>query len=151
DRNVTGVQTCALPICVGAAIAETSDIWGVPVITAHGATYDGQPSGRMGNVEATLPGSIVVNSKGERFVNEALNYHDFARVFGNIDPDTAEFANLPAYLIMDADFVSKYPVAGHPVFDNDKDAPEWMVRAGGIDKLANELGIDAEGLVATVK
>ena len=136
---------------VGAAIAETSDIWGVPVITAHGATYDGQPSGRMGNVEATLPGSIVVNNKGERFVNEALNYHDFARVFGNIDPDTAEFANLPAYLIMDADFVSKYPVAGHPVFDNDKDAPEWMVRAGGIDKLANELGIDAEGLVATVK
>lgn len=136
---------------VGAAIAETSDIWGVPVITAHGAIYDGIASGRMGNVEATLPGSIVVNKKGERFVNEALNYHDFSRVFANIDPDTAEFSNLPAYLVMDADFVSKYPVAGNPVFDSEDKAPDWMVRAGSIDKLAQQLGVDAQGLAATVE
>lgn len=140
-----------LGMSVGAAIAETSDIWGVPVITAHGATYDGISSGRMGNVEATLPGSIVVNKKGQRFVNEALNYHDFSRVFANIDPDTAEFANLPAYLVMDADFVSKYPVAGNPVFDREEEAPEWMVRAGSIDKLAQQLGVDAQGLQATVE
>lgn len=140
-----------LAMSVGAAIAETSDIWGVPVITAHGATYDGISSGRMGNVEATLPGSIVVNKKGQRFVNEALNYHDFSRVFANIDPDTAEFANLPAYLVMDADFVSKYPVAGNPVFDREEEAPEWMVRAGSIDKLAQQLGVDAQGLQATVE
>ena len=136
---------------VGAAIAETSDIWGVPVITAHGATYDGIESGRMGNVEATLPGSVVVNKKGERFVNEALNYHDFSRVFANIDPDTADFANIPAYLVMDADYVAKYPVAGHPSFDNEKDAPEWMVKAESIQTLAEALGVDAQGLGTTIE
>ena len=139
-----------LGLGVGAAIAETSDIWGVPVITAHGAIYDGMSSGRMGNVEATLPGSIVVNKKGQRFVNEALNYHDFSRVFANIDPDTSEFANLPAYLIMDADFVSKYPVAGNAVFDKQEDAPDWMVQAESIDKLAQQLGVDARGLRTTL-
>lgn len=140
-----------LGLGVGASIAETQDIWGVPVITAHGAQYDGQPGGRMGNVEATLPGGMVVNRAGKRFVNEALNYHDLSRVFGNITPGTAEFANIPAYLVMDADFVARYPVAGHPVVTSPEQAPEWMVRADTLEELAGKLGVDPAGLIATAE
>lgn len=139
-----------LGIGVGAAFTETTDIWGVPVITAHGAEYDGQQSGRMGNVEATLPGSIVVNKLGKRFVNEALNYHDFSRVFANIDPEESDFANIPAYLVMDSSFTSKYPVAGNPAFTSGAEAPAWMVQADTLEELAAKLGVDAAGLLRTV-
>lgn len=139
-----------LGIGVGAAFTETTDIWGVPVITAHGAEYDGQQSGRMGNVEATLPGSIVVNKLGKRFVNEALNYHDFSRVFANIDPEESDFANIPAYLVMDSSFTSKYPVAGNPTFTSGAEAPAWMVQADTVEELAGKLGVDAAGLLRTV-
>ncbi|AIK86018.1 FAD-binding protein [Corynebacterium glutamicum] len=139
-----------LGIGVGAAFTETTDIWGVPVITAHGAEYDGQQSGRMGNVEATLPGSIVVNKLGKRFVNEALNYHDFSRVFANIDPEESDFANIPAYLVMDSSFTSKYPVAGNPTFTSGAEAPAWMVQADTVEELAGKLGMDAAGLLRTV-
>lgn len=140
-----------LGLAAGAAIAETQDIWGVPVITAHGARYDGRPGGRMGNVEATLPGGIVVNRKGQRFVNEALNYHDFSRVFANIEPGTSDFANIPAHLVMDADFVARYPVAGHPVVTDPADAPDWLVRAETLEELAEHIGVDAAGLRQTVE
>ncbi|MGM7671343.1 FAD-dependent oxidoreductase [Microbacterium sp. A93] len=139
-----------LGMAVGASFAETTDIWGVPVITAHGAQYGGHPSGRMGNVEATLPGGIVVNSAGRRFVNEALNYHDFSRVFANIDPATSDFANIPAFLVMDSRFVSRYPVAGHPLFDDPADAPDWLVRADTLTELGALIGVDPDGLEATV-
>ncbi|WP_211439375.1 FAD-binding protein [Corynebacterium glutamicum] len=139
-----------LGIGMGAAFTETTDIWGVPVITAHGAEYDGQQSGRMGNVEATLPGSIVVNKLGKRFVNEALNYHDFSRVFANIDPEESDFANIPAYLVMDSSFTSKYPVAGNPTFTSGAEAPAWMVQADTVEELAGKLGVDAAGLLRTV-
>ena len=33
-------------------------VWGVPVLQDPAHVYDGRPSGRMANVELTLPGSI---------------------------------------------------------------------------------------------
>lgn len=139
-----------LGLGVGAAVAQTTAIWGVPVLTAHGATYDGKPSGRMGNVEATLPGSVVVNSAGRRFVNEALNYHDFSRVFANIDPATSTFANIPAYLVVDAGYAERYPIAGHAPFTDPADAPSWLVHAETLAELAEKIGVDAPGLQDTV-
>lgn len=139
-----------LGMSVGASFTETTDIWGVPVITAHGAEYDGHPGGRMGNVEATLPGGIVVNSAGRRFVNEALNYHDFSRVFANIDPATSRFANIPAFLVMDSRFTARYPVAGHPAFTDPRDAPDWLVQAPTLAALAEGIGVDPVGLEQTV-
>src|SRR5699024_1516282 len=74
-----------LGLRLGGAVADMTTFWGVPVITAPDQIYDGRQSGRMGNVEMTLPGSITVGADGKRFVNEALNYHDASRVFGATD------------------------------------------------------------------
>ncbi len=65
-----------LGLRAGASVADMTAVWGVPVICAPAQVYDGARSGRMGNVELTLPGSLAVNAAGERFVNEAANYHD---------------------------------------------------------------------------
>ncbi|GAA4114276.1 FAD-dependent oxidoreductase [Enteractinococcus coprophilus] len=136
-----------LGMAVGASLLDMNALWGVPIINAAGQTYDGKPTGRMGNVEMTLPGSITVNTAGRRFVNEALNYHDAARVFANIDPHTGKAQNNPAWLVFDHTFMSKYPVAG----STPGQAPEWMLQAESLDALAELAGIEAEQLVATVE
>lgn len=136
-----------LALEAGASVADMTAIWGVPVLTPPTQTYDGLPSGRMGNVEMTLPGSIVVNAAGERFVNEALAYHDTCRMFGDTDPATGRPRNAPAWLVFDAAFAARYPIAGSAVGT----APDWATSADTLQGLAEATGIDAEGLATTVR
>lgn len=135
-----------LGVRAGASLADMTAIWGVPVLTPPEQTYDGAPSGRMGNVEMTLPGSIVVNGAGERFVNEALAYHDTCRMFGDADATTGRLRNLPAWLVFDADFAARYPVGGSPAGT----APDWAITADSLEELAAATGIDPDGLRTTV-
>lgn len=135
-----------LGLAAGAALDQVTAIWGVPVIAAPTQNYDGQPSGRMGNVEMTLPGSITVNTRGDRFVNEAMNYHDLSRVFANIDPATSRQANNPAWLVFDRTYLDRYSVAGStPGIPTD-----WMMTAPTLAELAATCEIDIDGLVSTV-
>lgn len=134
-----------LGLRAGAAVDEMTAVWGVPVLTPPTARYDGKPSGRMGNVEMTLPGSITVNTSGRRFVNEATNYHDLNRAFGAIDPTTGQLANSPAFLVFDQTYLDRYPVAGSP------SAKPWMMRADALDELAQLAGIDQHSLLTTVE
>jgi 3-oxosteroid 1-dehydrogenase len=108
--------------------------------------YDGQQSGRMANVELTLPGGILVNTAGRRFVNEAVNYHDLNKAFRTIDPNTGEYANIPAWLVVDAGYVRRYPIGGTPAGQ----VPSWATSAGTLADLATACGIDPAGLAATV-
>ncbi len=135
-----------LGLKAGAAVEDMTAVWGVPVISTAAHQYDGQQSGRMGNVEMTLPGSITVNSEGKRFVNEALNYHDASRVFASINPHTGRQQNNPAWLVFDSAYVAKYPVAGSAPGE----PAEWMVSAPTLELLAEEVGINPAGLDATV-
>ncbi|APX02574.1 FAD-dependent oxidoreductase [Arthrobacter sp. QXT-31] len=135
-----------LGLKAGAAVADMTAIWGVPVISEASHEYDGVRSGRMGNVEMTLPGSITVNAAGTRFVNEALNYHDACRVFASVDPLTGRQQNNPAWLVFDAAYLAKYPVAGSAA-----GAPAgWITAGGSLEELAEKVGIDPAGLAATV-
>ncbi|MFP3462219.1 FAD-dependent oxidoreductase [Arthrobacter globiformis] len=135
-----------LGLKAGAAVADMTAIWGVPVISEAAHEYDGVRSGRMGNVEMTLPGSITVNAAGKRFVNEALNYHDACRVFASVDPATGRQQNNPAWLVFDAAYLAKYPVAGSSAGS----PADWMTAADSLAELAGRVGIDPAGLAATV-
>lgn len=136
-----------LALRAGAAVDEMTAVWGVPVLAPPTARYDGHPSGRMGNVEMTLPGSITVNTAGFRFVNEATNYHDLNRAFGAIDPATGHPANSPAFLVFDQTYLDRYPVAG-----STPGKPEpWMIKARSAAELADAAGIDPVGLTNTLK
>ncbi|MFI5086297.1 MAG: FAD-dependent oxidoreductase [Actinomycetales bacterium] len=135
-----------LGLRAGAGLSDATAIWGVPVIAAPTHLYDGLPSGRMGNVEMTLPGSITVNAQGRRFVNEALNYHDLVRVFANVDPAGSRQGNSPAWLVFDSDFLRKYSVAGSL-----PGRPEpWMTAAPTLAELARLIAVSSSGLAATV-
>jgi 3-oxosteroid 1-dehydrogenase len=135
-----------LGLRAGAAVDQMTTFWGVPVITPPTQTYDGKPSGRMGNVEMTLPGSIVVGSDAKRFVNEAMDYHGTSEVMGSIDSHSMSRAGIPAWLIFDSTYLDSYPVAG----STPGQPAEWMIGADSLEELAGKLGLDAAALAATV-
>ena len=86
----------------------------------------------MANVELTLPGSIMVNCAGRRFVNEAVNYHDLNKVFRAIDPNTGAYANIPAWLVVDSGYSRRYSIGGTPAGQ----VPSWAISADTVEELA---------------
>lgn len=97
--------------------------------------------------ERTLPGSIMVNGKGERFVNEAMNYLDVTRAMLHYNEEDYSLENLPAFLVFDSTYLQKYPVAGEGAVA----ASMWLKRGKTLAELAKRLSISPESLKRTVE
>ncbi|MBA1344896.1 FAD-binding protein [Rhizobium sp. WYCCWR 11146] len=136
-----------LALRAGAAVANMTEAWWTAAYRIPGDALDGQPLTRNMVRELALPGSIMVNQKGERFVNEASSYNDLGMAFNTFDPGSFSYPNRPAWLIFDHTFKSRYAVAS---VSPQQAAPEWMVSAGSIAELAERLGVSVEGLTETV-
>lgn len=59
----------------GAALDNMPQAWWAPVIEIPGDVAFGRQRATLLNRERTLPRSILVNSLGRRFTNEAANYN----------------------------------------------------------------------------
>ncbi len=129
----------------GAALGNMSEAWWIPGIHVPGDEMRGRTFARLILAERTWPRSIIVNRKGRRFMNEAANYNAVGHAFHTFDPNTFEFINLPAWLIVDSRY--QPPIARHQV---GPDAPDWIRRAGTLAELAAQIDVDAEGLEETV-
>ena len=132
----------------GAALAGMSQAWWVPAVAVPGEEYDDAPLSRHLVGERCLPGSVIVNRQGRRFVNEAVNYNDITKAFLTFDPTEHDYPNAPAWLVFDEAFRRRYPITsvqpGDPV-------PDWFERADSPTALARRLGIDPDRLAATVE
>lgn len=128
---------------VGAALGNMGEAWWAPLMSIPGETYEGQPLHRATTTLRSLPGGIMVNGRGRRFVDEAMNYNDAARAMLHFDPVGYRYPNSPAFLVFDQQFRDCYPVG--PVAP-DTPTPEWMFCAGTLGELAHQVGINAEGL-----
>jgi 3-oxosteroid 1-dehydrogenase len=126
----------------GGATALMDEAWWFTLILKRG-----ERRGWLVTSERTLPGSIMVNAKGKRFANEAMNYSDLAREMLASDPASYELQNVPGYLVFDSDYLAKYPVAG----GKGEQAARWLKRGRDIKALAAKLGVDAGGLARTVR
>jgi succinate dehydrogenase/fumarate reductase flavoprotein subunit len=133
---------------LGAALGNMSEAWWCPSVAVPDEAYDGAPLFRGEFTMRPLPHTIIVNRRGERFVNEAHNYNDLMKAFFRFDPAVYDRPNLPAWLVFDSNFVEKYPVLssmpGMPL-------PQWIARGATLAELAGRLGIDAGGLAASVE
>src|SRR5690606_37618619 len=69
QTNNTGEALIAA-MNVGAATAQMDAAWRAPVVNVPG-----EDRARALFIERSLPGSIMVNQAGERFMNEAVDYH----------------------------------------------------------------------------
>jgi 3-oxosteroid 1-dehydrogenase len=127
----------------GAAADFLDDAWWGPAIPLPGEPY-------FCLAERTLPGSILVNSAGKRFVNEAAPYSDVVHVMYEkhvITPD------IPAWLIVDQNYRNRYlfrdvaPALPLPA--------EWytggaVFKHATLSGLAGKIGVPAAALSATV-
>jgi 3-oxosteroid 1-dehydrogenase len=136
---------------VGAGFDLMDDAWWGPV-----SVVPGEDRARMLVVEKSMPGGILVDQRGERFVNESLPYNDIIHTL--YAKNTPDAPCIPAYLIFDADYRHKYPCG--PALQSAQQ-PDWALpralkkagyfkKADTLGALAAQLGIDAEGLSATV-
>ena len=100
--------------------------------------------------ERAFPHSIVVDSAGNRFTNEAQSYTTFGQDMYARNRTTPA---IPAFLIMDAQFRKRYIMAGAPAGSK---PPKKQVNDGvvvtapSLAELASKVGIDSDGLAKTV-
>ncbi len=148
NRHNTG-DAINLGLSVGAGIDLMEDAWWGPTTVVPGEVH-----ARMLVIEKSLPGSILVNKRGGRFVNEAAPYIDVVNAMHQ--SDKAGVPCVPAYMVFDSIFRKKYPCG--PALQASQQ-PDWLLpkmlrdyfkKANTLDALAATLGVDATGLKATV-
>ncbi len=135
---------------LGAGIEFMDEGWWGPV-----TVVPGEENARMLVIEKSLPGSLMVNKRGERFVNEAAPYIDVVNAqYAN---DSEESPCVPCYLIFDARFRRSYPVgpllpgAQQPdLFLGKLLRDGYLKKANTIGELAQKLDVDVATLEATV-
>lgn len=140
----------SLGMDLGAAVDLMDDAWWGPT-----TVVPGESRARMLVIEKSLPGSILVDKRGARFVNEALPYVDVVNAM--YAHNTPAAPSVPAYLIFDATFRAKYPCGP---FLQGTAQPDWALpkrlkreylrKADTLEGLAALVGVDAAGLRATV-
>jgi 3-oxosteroid 1-dehydrogenase len=81
-------------------------------------------------------------------VNEAQNYNDLMKPFFAFDPRGYERPNLPAWLIVDQQFVDRYMLV---TWLPGMKLPDWLPREDSLAALAARVGIDPGGLAETVR
>jgi 3-oxosteroid 1-dehydrogenase len=129
---------------VGADTALMDDAWWGPTMVDPS---DGTPLFMLW--ERALPHGIIVDSKGERFMNEAESYvdaghHQYER--NGVEPA------IPAWLVVDARHRRRYPMGSMLPGFTPKSAYEsgMVVKASSLGELAGKIGVDAAGLSETV-
>ncbi|WAG80219.1 FAD-dependent oxidoreductase [Metapseudomonas furukawaii] len=135
---------------LGAATALMDHSWWAP--TTH---VEGEEKGRALFVERTLPGCIMVNSAGQRFVNEAAPYTDI--VYAMYEHNREGATSVPCWLVFDAEFRRKYPcgalLPGYAMPDSriPRHLQRYFHKADSLRELALKTGIDATGLLRTLE
>ncbi|MGF6768135.1 succinate dehydrogenase/fumarate reductase flavoprotein subunit [Paraburkholderia sp. GAS199] len=99
-------------------------------------------------LDRAKPGTVVVNRRGRRFLNESTSYHLFARAMQDADD------GVPAFLIADRNALIRYGLGmvrpgGHGLRRFLQEG--YLVEANSLDALASRLAIDAAGLKQTVE
>ncbi len=130
---------------IGADTSLLDEAWWGPTLA-----IDGEDRARMLFTERSMPGCIMVNRKGLRFVNESVAYT--AAVQAMYRPE-----NLPTYLIFDSRYKREYPFG--PLLADGMHLnwlqprhikKPWLTSAGSAAELAQKLGIEPANLQATI-
>lgn len=132
---------------LGAKLGNMREAFWSPMTVVPGDESEGEQLGTLLRFERQGPGSIIVNKHGRRFVNESQNYNDMTRAFHAVDPVKHNYAHLPAYIIVDHEYMDLY---GFLTFRAGDEIPGWMHSAETLDKLGAELGLPDGALTVTV-
>ncbi|WP_420383494.1 FAD-binding protein [Novosphingobium sp.] len=132
---------------VGAGTMNLQSAWAAPVFHVPG-----EDRGRLVTIERALPGCIMVNQKGQRYLNEAASYHIVGQQMARRE---AEFGDAsPCWMVFDHRYRHSFPMG--PLLPL---VPDWLQAAGvrktlkkgrTIAELAGVIGVDPAALAATI-
>jgi 3-oxosteroid 1-dehydrogenase len=128
----------------GAAVGLMDDAWWGPSIPLPGGPY-------FCLAERSLPGCVLVNGAGQRFVNESAPYVD--AVHAMYDGGGSGTPYVPAWLVFDQRYRDTYVFAGRPpgrALPKRWYAGEAVFRSDSLGSLAEAIGVDGAGLAKTV-
>ncbi len=135
---------------LGAGLDLMDDAWWGPTIPLTGGPW-------FCLAERTLPGGIMVNAHGERFMNEALPYVEAVhRMYGGDEYGRGDGPgeNIPCWMIIDQRYRNRYVFAGVPPrrpFPGRWYKAGVIQRAATIGELATKIGVDAATLERTIE
>ncbi len=131
---------------VGAQTLNMQSAWAAPVFYVPG-----EDRGRLCTIERALPGSMMVNQKGERYLNEAASYHIVGQIMARREKEHGDAS--PTWFVFDHRYRHSYPVGPlYPIM------PDWFQRGEvrgilkkgrTVEELAEAMGVPAETLAAT--
>lgn len=132
---------------LGADTLNLQSTWAAPVF--H---IPGEDRGRLCTIERALPGCIMVNQRGERYLNEAASYHVVGQQMARRQRDHGDAS--PTWFVFDHTYRHSYPVG--PVYPL---VPDWaqdgmvktiLKKGATVAELAGQIGVDPARLQATV-
>ena len=127
----------------GASLTLMDAVWWGPSVRA-----EGDDRSRILFAERALPGIYIVNENGERFLNEAESYEEAGRKL--------QAHPMTSWVIFDRRAREKYgigplyPTAVHPDIKWTDKIKKLVKKSDTIAGLAEQMGVDAAGLLATV-
>jgi len=130
---------------LGAAVDLMEESWWGP----SSVPPEGPPHFHL--IERSCPGSILVDSAGKRFTNEAASYIDV--VHAMYEHNRPDAVSIPAQFIMDQRFRRRYPfgvtMPGQK-FPEEYRKSGYVTTADTLEELAAKIGVDCHGLLETV-
>jgi 3-oxosteroid 1-dehydrogenase len=132
-------------IAAGAETALMDDAWWGPTIPL--------PRGPWFCLsERNLPGSIMVNAAGQRFMNEALPYVE--AVHEIYKGEATGVSHVPCWMVFDQRYRKRYLFAG--LGPRQPFPASWLksgviVKASSLDSLAERIEVPADALAATLE
>lgn len=130
---------------IGATLDLMDKVWGAPsVIDPQGHPF-------FLVADRGVPNMIVVDSAGQRFVNEAAPYHEFVDTMYKHQEVTQQA--VPSWILIDASAKSRYIFTG--LFPGQAFPKSWFEHgvaksAETIEELARQMDVPVKSLVATV-
>ncbi|HEY0904173.1 MAG TPA: 3-oxosteroid 1-dehydrogenase [Marmoricola sp.] len=131
-------------IAAGAATDLMDDAWWGPTIPLPGRAW-------FCLAERNLPGSIIVNAAGRRFMNEALPYVEATHEI--YKGEATGISHVPAWMVIDQRYRNRYLFAGlgpRQPFPGSWLKAGVVVKAGTLAGLAAKIGVPADALEETV-
>ena len=133
---------------IGARTMNLQSAWAAPVFYVPG-----EDRGRLSTIERALPGCIMVNQKGERYLNEAASYHITGQIMARRQRDEGDAS--PSWIVFDHTYRHLYPMG--PLLPL---VPDWLQsgavktilkKGRTIEELAAGMNVDPARLAQTVR
>ncbi|MEA2412513.1 MAG: 3-oxosteroid 1-dehydrogenase [Thermoleophilaceae bacterium] len=129
---------------LGAAVDLMDDAWWGPSLPLTGGPW-------FALAERSRPGSLMVDARGERFVNESAPYVEAVHAMYGQGDGPGE--HIPAWLVFDQRYRDRYLFTG--VGPRQPLPKRWFdggiaAKAGTLSKLAERIGVPGDALEATV-